>query len=172
MSDGSFSLKVYSRDARDQQAVVADFLDRAERAAAWSHGHPLGVAPLPGSERVYEPLRKIWETPSSPNAPSYLPFGGGWLVGIRRGLDGPKRAAALDFAREAGIPDLTIPTQSDPEAADLRLAEALEAAGVELVVLSGYLRRLGPVTLGRYRNRILNIHPGPLPAFGGAFLLG
>lgn len=83
-----------------------------------------------------------------------------------------RAAAALDFAREAGIPDLAIPTQSAPEAADLRLAEALEAAGVELVVLSGYLRRLGPVTLGRYRNRILNIHPGPLPAFGGEGMYG
>lgn len=83
-----------------------------------------------------------------------------------------RAAAALDFAREAAIPDLAIPTQSDPEAADLRLAEALEAAGVELVVLSGYLRRLGPVTLGRYRNRILNIHPGPLPAFGGEGMYG
>lgn len=83
-----------------------------------------------------------------------------------------RAAAALDFAREAGIPGLAIPTQSDPDAADARLAEALEAAGVELVVLSGYLRRLGPVTLGRYRNRILNIHPGPLPAFGGEGMYG
>ena len=33
-------------------------IDRAERAAAWSGGHPIGVAPLPGSERVYEPLRQ------------------------------------------------------------------------------------------------------------------
>jgi phosphoribosylglycinamide formyltransferase 1 len=44
--------------------------------------------------------------------------------------------------------------------------------GVELVVLSGYLRRLGPRTLGRYAGRILNIHPGPLPQFGGEGMYG
>lgn len=83
-----------------------------------------------------------------------------------------KNAAALEFAAAGGIPTLVIPTQGDPEAADRRLCEALEAAGVELVVLSGYLRRLGPQTLGRYRNRILNIHPGLLPAFGGEGMYG
>ena len=77
---------------------VALLIDRAERATAWSHGQPIGVAPLPGSERVYEPTRKRWETPSSRNAPSYLPSGGGWLVGIKRGLSGVKRDAAIDLA--------------------------------------------------------------------------
>jgi phosphoribosylglycinamide formyltransferase-1 len=83
-----------------------------------------------------------------------------------------KAAPALDFARDAGVPALCIPTQSDPEAADRRLAEALAAHGVELLVLSGYLRRLGPQTLGRYAGRILNIHPGPLPQFGGHGMYG
>jgi phosphoribosylglycinamide formyltransferase-1 len=83
-----------------------------------------------------------------------------------------KGAAALDFAQQQGIPTQVIATQADPDAADARLAEAMAAAGVELIVLSGYLRRLGPVTLGRYRNRILNIHPGPIPAFGGEGMYG
>jgi multiple sugar transport system substrate-binding protein len=47
---------------------------------------------------VYEPTRKRWETPSSRNAPSYLPSGGGWLVGVKRGLSGIKRDAAIDLA--------------------------------------------------------------------------
>jgi phosphoribosylglycinamide formyltransferase-1 len=83
-----------------------------------------------------------------------------------------KSAGALDFAAEHGVPTLCIPTQSDPEAADRRLAEALEAAGVELVVLSGYLRQLGPYTLARFHGRVLNIHPGPLPEFGGHGMYG
>lgn len=81
-------------------------------------------------------------------------------------------AGALDFARDQGLASLIIPTKSDPNAADARLSEALQAAGVDLVVLSGYLRRLGPRTLGAYRNRILNIHPGPIPAFGGEGMYG
>ena len=83
-----------------------------------------------------------------------------------------KTAAALAFAVDAGLPTLCIATQADPEAADARLAEAMTAHGVELIVLSGYLRQLGPRTLSRYAGRILNIHPGPLPRFGGHGMYG
>jgi phosphoribosylglycinamide formyltransferase-1 len=97
---------------------------------------------------------------------------GGLAAEARLAVSNNKAAAALEFAAAEGIPSLSIPTQADPDAADARLADALSEAGVELVVLSGYLRRLGPVTLGRYRNRILNIHPGPLPDFGGEGMYG
>ena len=83
-----------------------------------------------------------------------------------------RSAAALAFASEAGVPALCIPTQGDPDAADARLAEEMAAHGVELIVLSGYLRQLGPKTLARYAGRILNIHPGPLPRFGGHGMYG
>jgi len=83
-----------------------------------------------------------------------------------------KSAGALDFAAEHGVPAVCIPTQADPEAADLRLRDALTEAGVELLVLSGYLRQLGPHTLAKFRNRVLNIHPGPLPEFGGHGMYG
>jgi phosphoribosylglycinamide formyltransferase-1 len=83
-----------------------------------------------------------------------------------------RSAPALAFAGEAGIPALNIATQADPDAADERLAQAMADHGVELIVLSGYLRQLGPTTLGRYAGRILNIHPGPLPAFGGHGMYG
>jgi multiple sugar transport system substrate-binding protein len=87
---------------------VALSIDRAERAADWSNGKPVGVAPLPGSERVFEPTSRSWKTPSQPNTPSYLPYGGGWLVGIRSGLAGTQLAAAIDFAKY-----LADPTKSD-----------------------------------------------------------
>lgn len=83
-----------------------------------------------------------------------------------------KGATALEFAREAGVPALCIPTQADPEGADESLAAELAGHEVELVVLSGYLRKLGPATLGRYGGRIINIHPGPLPEFGGHGMYG
>jgi multiple sugar transport system substrate-binding protein len=84
---------------------VAMLIDRAERAATWSHGKPLGVAPLPGSERVYEPVLKLWQPASPPNSPSYLPGGGGWLIGINANLTGTKLDAALDFAKYLAGPD-------------------------------------------------------------------
>ena len=83
-----------------------------------------------------------------------------------------KRAPALDLAAEKDVPALAIATQADPDTADARLVEEMVSHGVELIVLSGYLRQLGPQTLGRYTGRILNIHPGPLPDFGGHGMYG
>jgi phosphoribosylglycinamide formyltransferase-1 len=81
-------------------------------------------------------------------------------------------APALAFALEHDIPTLVIPTVKTPELADERLAHALKAAGVEIVILSGYLRKLGPRTLAAYRDRILNIHPALLPRHGGPGMYG
>lgn len=83
-----------------------------------------------------------------------------------------RASAALAFAREHRIAALCIPTVADPAAADLALAEALAGAGVEWVVLSGYLRKLGPRTLGAFPGRILNIHPSLLPRHGGPGMYG
>ena len=76
---------------------------------------------------------------------------------------------ALAFAREHGIPALHLSaTKCGGEfECDREIADALEKHGVDTVVLSGYMRKLGSETLKRFRGRILNIHPGPLPKFGG-----
>jgi phosphoribosylglycinamide formyltransferase-1 len=97
----------------------------------------------------------------------------GELAGEARLLVSNNRsAAALDFARAHGIAALCIPTKDDPDDADAKIAAAMAEHGVELIVMSGYLRRLGPKTLTRYAGRILNIHPGPLPDFGGEGMYG
>ncbi|HEY7851516.1 MAG TPA: phosphoribosylglycinamide formyltransferase [Caulobacteraceae bacterium] len=83
-----------------------------------------------------------------------------------------KSAPALEFARQHGVPTLVIPTLTDPTGADERLAEALNGAGADLVILSGYLRKLGPLTLAAFEGRILNIHPALLPRHGGAGMFG
>lgn len=83
-----------------------------------------------------------------------------------------RKAAALEFASDHNVSALVIPTQADAEVADAALETAMTQAGVELIVLSGYLRRLGPRTLSRYAGRVINIHPGPLPDFGGEGMYG
>lgn len=83
-----------------------------------------------------------------------------------------RNAPAFAWAADCGVPTLAIPTVADAAAADVALADAMQSHGVELIVMSGYLRRLGPATLKRYAGRIVNIHPGPLPAFGGEGMYG
>ncbi len=83
-----------------------------------------------------------------------------------------KAAPALAFAADHGVASRFIPTTADPDAADRRLAEALMAADADLVLLSGYLRKLGPATLAAFGGRILNIHPALLPKHGGQGMYG
>jgi phosphoribosylglycinamide formyltransferase 1 len=83
-------------------------------------------------------------------------------------------APALAHAREAGVPALHLSQSKLGPGGDVdrAMADALATAGVDLVVLSGYLRKLGPKMLARFRGRILNIHPGPLPHYGGQGFYG
>jgi phosphoribosylglycinamide formyltransferase-1 len=83
-----------------------------------------------------------------------------------------KGAPALDFAAAHSVATRIIPTLPDPVVADVRLAEALTAARINLVILSGYLRKLGPTTLAAFKGQILNIHPALLPKYGGAGMYG
>jgi phosphoribosylglycinamide formyltransferase-1 len=81
---------------------------------------------------------------------------------------------ALAFARERGLPTRHISATSagSEEAADRAICDALTSAGAEWIVLSGYLRKLGPLTLRNFERRILNIHPALLPKFGGKGMFG
>lgn len=76
---------------------------------------------------------------------------------------------ALERARHAGVPALTIPHKDFPsrEAFDRALVTALAEASVDWVVLAGFMRVLTPEFLSAYPGRIINIHPSLLPAFPG-----
>ncbi|MBI3993852.1 MAG: phosphoribosylglycinamide formyltransferase [Candidatus Lambdaproteobacteria bacterium] len=83
-------------------------------------------------------------------------------------------ALALERARAAGVTALHLSRQSypDDEALDRAILGALRSAGVNLVVLAGYMKKLGPRVLGAYRGRVLNIHPALLPRHGGQGMFG
>jgi formyltetrahydrofolate-dependent phosphoribosylglycinamide formyltransferase len=79
-------------------------------------------------------------------------------------------APGLQAARAAGIAAAALdhrPYRRDRAAHEAALAEALDAAGVEIVCLAGYMRLLTPYFVARYAGRLLNIHPSLLPAFPG-----
>lgn len=83
-------------------------------------------------------------------------------------------ATALFRAANAGMPAKVLNAKSHPDfdSLDAAIADALQSAGVELVVLAGYMKKIGPRVLSAYRNRILNIHPALLPKFGGQGMFG
>lgn len=80
-----------------------------------------------------------------------------------------KKAYALERAREAGVPALALPRRDYEKTADYdaALLTALQEAGVELVVLAGFLCVLGEKMLKGYEGRIVNVHPSLIPAFCG-----
>ena len=80
-----------------------------------------------------------------------------------------KKAYALERARMAGVPALALPRRDYEKTADYdaALLTALQEAGVELVVLAGFLCVLGEKMLKGYEGRIVNVHPSLIPAFCG-----
>ncbi len=86
-------------------------------------------------------------------------------------------ARALERAREAGIATSVFEIQPssdrlEPVTAvrrnrDQATADWLEAHGVRLVVLAGYMQLLTPAFLARFPGAIVNVHPSLLPAFPG-----
>lgn len=64
----------------------------------------------------------------------------------------------------ANYPDETLRDQA--------IAASLKSMQIDLVVLAGYLKKLGHITLSSFRGRIINIHPSLLPKHGGRGMYG
>jgi len=80
-------------------------------------------------------------------------------------------APILDIAREFSIPNAYLPpgrfrTRLEPQP-EMELVRMLRDAGVELVILAGFMRVLKSPMLEAFPRRILNIHPALLPRFPG-----
>ncbi len=82
-------------------------------------------------------------------------------------------AGCLARAERLGIPSVVIPygkggTPEVRRAAEDQMTAALEAAGADLVVLAGFMRILTPFFVGRWKGKLINIHPALLPRHPGA----
>jgi phosphoribosylglycinamide formyltransferase-1 len=85
------------------------------------------------------------------------------------GSDKPD-AQALQRAEAAGVETSVFPAAEyagDRQARDVAMAEWLVEQGVGLVVLAGYMQLLDAHFLGRFPQRVINVHPALLPAFTG-----
>lgn len=80
----------------------------------------------------------------------------------------------MEWAKNTGLPSchLSSTAYPDPDALDAAIVSTLQAHRVDVVVLSGYMKALGPLTLAAYRGRLLNVHPSLLPRYGGRGMYG
>jgi phosphoribosylglycinamide formyltransferase-1 len=93
------------------------------------------------------------------------------VVGV--GSDKPD-VGALERAGRAGVETAVFPTGefSDRAARDAAMGHWIESRAPDLVVLAGYMQLLSAPFVGRFRNRIVNIHPALLPSFPGLDAIG
>ena len=79
-------------------------------------------------------------------------------------------AYGLKRAEAAGIQTLTLSKEiyADPIVADEVIATELRRAGVDYVLMAGYMRMVHDPILASFPNRVVNIHPALLPSFKGA----
>jgi phosphoribosylglycinamide formyltransferase-1 len=93
-------------------------------------------------------------------------------VEIRLVISSSARAKGLEFAAEAGIPTLVVERKSfaTADAFSEAIFEPCRAAGVQLVVMGGFLKHV--LIPEDFTRRVINIHPALLPKFGGKGMYG
>jgi formyltetrahydrofolate-dependent phosphoribosylglycinamide formyltransferase len=81
---------------------------------------------------------------------------------------------ALARAERQGVPTAIIrPKDYDGlDAFGQALLDALSEHGIDIIALAGYLKLIPENVVQAFRNKIINIHPGPLPGFGGSGMWG
>ncbi len=89
-------------------------------------------------------------------------------------ISNKKGAYALERAAKAGVPALEILKKDcgSQEAFEAKIRGALEEAGIQVIVLAGFLSILSEDFTSRYPRRILNVHPSLIPSFCGEGFYG
>ncbi|HPQ39578.1 MAG TPA: phosphoribosylformylglycinamidine cyclo-ligase [bacterium] len=82
------------------------------------------------------------------------------------------KAFILERARCRGIPAVHLSGKTHPGNESSALQDVLKHYRIDAIVLAGYMKKLSPEIVEEYRDRIFNIHPALLPAFGGPGMYG
>ena len=126
-----------------------------------------------GGSNLKAILSHLGQTGNLPSAAHRPVTGGKAAAQVVLVVSDRNEAGALEHARRAGVETAVVPvTGRDQDAVARDTLETLAAAGTELVLLAGYLRRVPAAVVRNYRGRMLNIHPALLPAFGGKGMYG
>ena len=75
---------------------------------------------------------------------------------------------ALERAELAGIKNICVDRKKFDDRADFENELLKNLAGIDLVVLAGFMRILSPEFVRKFTGRLMNIHPSLLPSFPGA----
>ena len=105
---------------------------------------------------------KIIESANNNIAP--VPFRVAWIVSNKPG------AGVLNIAAKNGIPTLLI--EKEKFFRGNAYVEELKNAGIDFIVLAGFLWKIPQQLIDAYRNKIINIHPALLPKYGGKGMYG
>lgn len=83
-------------------------------------------------------------------------------------------AFVLERAKQENTPSFAFDPKEYRSKADFekQIAAEIKNRDIDLIVLAGYMRLIGPVLLQEFPNRIINIHPSFLPAFPGKDAIG
>jgi len=172
--------------------ALAPTLDEAEAAAEEEvsavkgelfHRKDIGTAPLVNqrvahmlslqSEACATPpvaIGVLGSTRGSSLQPVLRAIASGELRGVRIAavLSNKADAPILERARQHGIAAEHVPVRCrSRDEYDAEISAKLEAAGVQVVMLVGFMRILSPAFCKRWRRRAINVHPSLLPAFAG-----
>lgn len=81
-----------------------------------------------------------------------------------------RNAYVLERAEKLGVPAFAFELKefADKQAYEAAIIQLLDQHQIDLVVLAGYMKIVGPTLLAQYEGRIINIHPAYLPEFPGA----
>ena len=84
------------------------------------------------------------------------------------------KSGAIERAGKEGIPHYHISGKHypDPGELDRAILNVMIEHLVDIIVLAGYMKKLGPKTLAHFAGRILNVHPALLPGYGGKGMYG
>jgi len=84
------------------------------------------------------------------------------------------KAGVLGRAVKEKIPHyhLSSQTYTDINELDEAILDTLKKHNVDIVLLAGYMKKLGNKTINYYKNKIINIHPALLPNYGGKGMYG
>ena len=94
----------------------------------------------------------------------------GFEVGVL--ITNNKTTAIYPWCLENDIDVVHISGKTHPENEDQVIKNTLCAVGTDIVVLSGYMKKIGAQTLTEFSHKILNIHPSLLPKHGGHKMYG